>query len=191
MTRSFHRHILHLDPAAEVERIVARLRHDIYDVLRRKGGVLGVSGGVDSAVVLGLAVRALGADSAGRRAASEGFATSVTASFPIESESGGTVVADATSFFLSDTYGIADNLRRAQQGTARVDANRSWIDPARTKAFPRNTEIHSVLTFGIDNAGAAVRRAAPDAGAATFEVHHSLVALPTALVLWFRRKGWI
>ena len=77
-------------------------------------------------------VRALRADSAGRRAASEGFATSVVASFPIESENGGTVVADATSLFLSDTYGIAENVRRAQQGTARVDANRSWIDPART-----------------------------------------------------------
>lgn len=60
MNRSFHRNILHLDPAAEVERIVTQLRHDIYNVLRRKGGVLGVSGGVDSAVVLGLAVRALG-----------------------------------------------------------------------------------------------------------------------------------
>ncbi len=124
--------------------------------------------------------RALRADSAGRRAASEGFATSVVASFPIESENEGMVVADATSLFLSDTYGIGDNVRRAQQGTARVDANRSWIDPARTKAFPRNTEIHAVLTFGIDNPGAAVRRAAPDAGAATFEVHHSLVALPSA-----------
>lgn len=56
----FHRDILRLDPAAETERIVARLRHDIFDVLRRKGGVLGVSGGVDSAVVLALAVRALG-----------------------------------------------------------------------------------------------------------------------------------
>jgi NAD+ synthase len=56
----FHRDILRLDAAAEVERIVARLRHDIYDVLRRKGGVLGVSGGVDSAVALALAVRALG-----------------------------------------------------------------------------------------------------------------------------------
>jgi NAD+ synthase len=58
----FHRDILRLDAAAEVERIVARLHHDIYDVLRRKGGVLGVSGGVDSAVVLALAVRALGAE---------------------------------------------------------------------------------------------------------------------------------
>jgi NAD+ synthase len=63
MIRSrFHRNILQLDPELETERIAARLRHDIYDVLRRKGGVLGVSGGVDSAVVLGLAVRALGTE---------------------------------------------------------------------------------------------------------------------------------
>ena len=59
---AFHRDILRLDPVREVERIVARLRDDVFNVLKRKGGVLGVSGGVDSAVVLGLAVRALGAE---------------------------------------------------------------------------------------------------------------------------------
>ena len=58
-TAVFHRHILALDSAHEVERIVERLRHDIFQVLKRKGGVLGVSGGVDSAVVLALAVQAL------------------------------------------------------------------------------------------------------------------------------------
>jgi hypothetical protein len=124
--------------------------------------------------------RALRADSAGQRAAREAFATSVVASFPIEAETGGTVVADATSLFLSDTYGIAESVRRGQQGNARVDANRSWIDPARTKAFPLNTEIHAVLTFNVDNPGFALRRAAPDAASPTFEVHHSLVALPAA-----------
>jgi hypothetical protein len=123
-------------------------------------------------------VRAIGADSAGQRAAAEGFATSVVASFPIESEANGQIVADATTLFLSDTYGIAETIRRSQQGTARVDANRSWIDPSRTRAFPRNTEIHAVLTFVVDNPGPALRRAAPDAAAPTFEVHHSLVALP-------------
>ena len=123
-------------------------------------------------------VRAPAADSAGRRAASEAFPTSVMASFPIESEDGGVVIADATSLFLSDTYGIGETIRRSQQGAARVDANRSWIDPARSKAFPRNTEIHAVLTFAVDNPGGAVRRAAPDPSAATFEIHHSLVALP-------------
>ena len=123
-------------------------------------------------------VRADGADAAGKRGATEAFATSVVASFPIESEANGVVVADATTLFLSDTYGIAESIRRGQQGNARVDANRSWFDPARTKAFPKNAEIHSVLTFTVDNPGPALRRSAPDAAAPTFEVHHSLVALP-------------
>jgi len=58
----FHRHVLDLDPAQEVERIVTRLRHDVLERLHRRGGVVGISGGVDSAVVLALAVRALGAE---------------------------------------------------------------------------------------------------------------------------------
>jgi hypothetical protein len=123
-------------------------------------------------------VRAEGASAAEKKAASEAFATSVIASFPIESESGGTIVADATSFFLSDTYGIAETIRRGGQGTARVDQARSWIDADRTKAFPKNTEIHAVLTYAVDNAGATLRRSAPDASSVTMEVHHSLVELP-------------
>jgi hypothetical protein len=125
-------------------------------------------------------VRALGADAAAKRAVAESFPTSVIASFPIESEADGIVVVDATSFFLSDTYGIAESLRRGQAGTGRVDAARSWIVAERTKAFPMNTEIHAVLTFNIDAPGFALRRLAPDAGAPTFEVHHSLVALPSS-----------
>jgi NAD+ synthase len=56
----FHRHILRLDAQAETDRIVKHLRCDILESLHRDGGVLGVSGGVDSAVCLALAVRALG-----------------------------------------------------------------------------------------------------------------------------------
>ena len=123
-------------------------------------------------------VRAPGAKPAEQRAAAEAFPTSVVASFPIESEANGTLIVDATSLFLSDSYGIAESIRRGQQGTARVDANRSWIDTTRTKSFPTNTEIHAVLTFGVDNAGQALRRNAPDANSVTMEVHHSLVALP-------------
>lgn len=59
-TKPFHKNILKLDPAKETERIANKLRHDIFYTLKRKGGVLGVSGGVDSAVVLALAVQALG-----------------------------------------------------------------------------------------------------------------------------------
>jgi len=58
--RRFHRDVLKLDCRAEAQRIVERLRHNVLEVLHRKGGVLGVSGGVDSAVVLALSVRAFG-----------------------------------------------------------------------------------------------------------------------------------
>ncbi len=123
-------------------------------------------------------VRAIGADEAGQRAAREAFPFSVIANLPIESEANGAITVDATSIFLADTYGIADGIRRAQGGNGRVDANRSWVDTARTKAFPRNTEVHAVLTFAVDNPGAVLRRAAPEASAPVFELHHSLVMLP-------------
>jgi NAD+ synthase len=62
MKPAFHPQMLDIDPAQESERIIKQLREDIFTTLRKKGGVLGVSGGVDSAVVLALAVEAVGAD---------------------------------------------------------------------------------------------------------------------------------
>jgi NAD+ synthase len=56
----FSRRSLEIDPSREVERIVAALRETVNGVMRRRGGVLGISGGVDSSVVLGLCVRAFG-----------------------------------------------------------------------------------------------------------------------------------
>jgi hypothetical protein len=125
-------------------------------------------------------VRAPGAAAAQQRAVAEGFATSVVAAFPIESEANGTLVVDATSFFLADTYGIAESVRRGQQGAARLDAGRSWIDATRTRAFPKNTEVHAVLTFAVDNPGGTLRATAPDPSSLTMELHHSLVELPPA-----------
>lgn len=123
-------------------------------------------------------IRAQGADEAGVRAAKESFPRSVVASFPIESEANGTLVVDATGYFLSDTYGIGASIRRSQQGAPRLDVSRSWIDSERTKSFPLNTEIHAVLTFAVDNVGFALRRVAADGESPVFEVHHSLVELP-------------
>jgi NAD+ synthase len=58
----FSRNALRIDPAAETDRIVAGLRHQVRQVMRKAGGVVGVSGGVDSAVVLALVVRAFGSE---------------------------------------------------------------------------------------------------------------------------------
>ena len=61
-SRAFDRTALHIEPEAEVNRIAERLRQQVHRDLRRKGAVVGISGGVDSSVVLGLCVRALGAE---------------------------------------------------------------------------------------------------------------------------------
>ncbi len=50
-----------LDPAAEVERITGWMRERLRLDLRKRGLVLGLSGGIDSSLCAALAVRALGA----------------------------------------------------------------------------------------------------------------------------------
>jgi NAD+ synthase len=53
-------HALDLDVSAEIERIAVAIRQTVLEHLRRRGVVLGLSGGIDSSVVAALAVRALG-----------------------------------------------------------------------------------------------------------------------------------
>ena len=54
--------VLKLDPAAEAARIASALRQQVLAAFRRRGAVVGISGGVDSAVVAALCVRAFGAE---------------------------------------------------------------------------------------------------------------------------------
>jgi NAD+ synthase len=54
--------ILRLDPVSETERIVAWIRETVLHKLRRRGAVIGVSGGIDSSVVAFLCARALGSE---------------------------------------------------------------------------------------------------------------------------------
>jgi len=56
--------LLHLDPADAADRIEAAFREMVFGRLRRKGTVVGLSGGIDSSVVAALAVRALGKERA-------------------------------------------------------------------------------------------------------------------------------
>jgi NAD+ synthase len=52
--------VLDLDPDAEVRKITEWLRHAVTRVLNRRGAVVGISGGIDSAVTTALCARALG-----------------------------------------------------------------------------------------------------------------------------------
>ncbi len=61
MANALDWNVLAIDPAAEVERIVAWMRAALAQTLHRRGLVVAISGGVDSSVCAALAVRAVGA----------------------------------------------------------------------------------------------------------------------------------
>jgi NAD+ synthase len=56
----FSREVLRIDPRQEAERIEATIRRLVLGDLRRRGAVVGISGGIDSSVVATLCARALG-----------------------------------------------------------------------------------------------------------------------------------
>ena len=56
----FNRQVLDLDLAQEADQIAERLRHLVVHVLKRRGMVVAMSGGIDSSVTAALAVRAFG-----------------------------------------------------------------------------------------------------------------------------------
>lgn len=58
----FDKDILRLDPSTEVERITTTIREQVLGRLRRRGAVVGISGGIDSSVVAALCARAFGTD---------------------------------------------------------------------------------------------------------------------------------
>ncbi len=57
---NFSRSSLAIDPARESDRIIRFIQQTVRKTMRRNGGVVGISGGIDSAVVLALTVRAFG-----------------------------------------------------------------------------------------------------------------------------------
>ncbi len=62
MTTQFGKQSLELDVAAEVTRLTEFLRRTVQQNMRRAGAVVGISGGIDSAVVLALCAQAFGAE---------------------------------------------------------------------------------------------------------------------------------
>ena len=62
LPNEFSREWLNIDPEVEVNRICEKLRQSVFETLRKKGGVVGISGGIDSSVVLALIVNAIGSD---------------------------------------------------------------------------------------------------------------------------------
>ena len=122
--------------------------------------------------------RALSNDEAERRAVADSFAKSVLWGFKVEAAEGGKVLVDATALFMRDAHGVAERMRSARQGNFRFDESRSAFYLPRTKGFPKNTEVETVITLAGDEPGGLVRSVTPSAQSVTVRQHHSFVELP-------------
>jgi len=112
------------------------------------------------------------------RAVEEAFTPSVYWGFEVEAETGSRVLVDATDFLLRDSHGAARRIEDAGQGTYELDPTRSVFHLPRTKGFPRNTEVETLLTFTSTRPGPLVRSVAANPEAVTLRQHHSFVQLP-------------
>ncbi len=122
--------------------------------------------------------RALSNDEAERRAVADSFARSVIWGFKVEAADAGRVLVDATAFFLRDAHGVVERLRASRQGNYRFDESRSAFHLSRTKGFPKNTEVETIVTVAGDEPGSLLRGVTPTASSVTIRQHHSFVELP-------------
>jgi hypothetical protein len=124
--------------------------------------------------------RAVTNDAAEKRAVEQSFAQSVLWGFTAEAESKGSILVDATAFFMRDAMQVSNTLQRNKQGVYSIDLSRSALFAARTKNFPLNTEFETTITFVTRDVtpGNLVASVAPAADAVTLRMHHSFVQLP-------------
>ena len=128
-----------------------------------------------------LAFRTSSTNPAEELAVRQSFPESILWGFSVAAESpDGTVLLDATDFLLNDAHGVTERLAQLKQGSYKVDLSRSAVVIDDTKAFPKNTEIESELTFTSDSPahGSFVSDVSPDPHAMTLRERTSFIELP-------------
>ncbi|UAB82984.1 zinc-dependent metalloprotease [Zunongwangia sp. SCSIO 43204] len=108
----------------------------------------------------------------------EAFAKSVIYGFDIKEEKDDTFIIDLTPFVMEDAHGVAERLKRGNYGSYKVSKNKSALQLDRTKAFPKNVEFESLLTFEGSPQSGTVRSVVPDAANISVIQHYSFVELP-------------
>ncbi len=57
---AFSRDSVNIDPEKVTNEIVEKLKKDVIQTLKKRGAVIGISGGIDSSIVLALCAKAFG-----------------------------------------------------------------------------------------------------------------------------------
>jgi NAD+ synthase len=136
--RPFNKDILIIrDIDAECNRLIANIREGVLHKLNRLGGVIGISGGIDSSVSMALAVKALGTEN-------------VLAIMLPEQDSSGDSARFAQK--LADQFGvkaITENITEALQGFGCYRRR----DEAVKAVLPEYDPIHYKMKIGIRSSG--------------------------------------
>lgn len=113
-----------------------------------------------------------------KRSIEQAFAKSVLFGFKIVETKEDGIIIDLTPFLMLDAHGVANRLKRANEGTYKVDASKSALSLERTKAFPKNVEFEALLTFSGQPTGQKLRTVTPTASLVSVIQHHSFIELP-------------
>jgi NAD+ synthase len=136
--RPFSKDILIIeDVEAEFERIISSIRENVLHRLHRLGGVIGISGGIDSSVSMALAAKALGTENL------------LAIMLPEQDSSG-----DSARFGqkLADKFrvnAITENITGALKGFGCYDRR----DEAVRKVLPEYDPVHYKMKIGISSSG--------------------------------------
>lgn len=125
-----------------------------------------------------LKFRALTDNDLERKSVEQAFAKSIIGGFKIEEEKNGKYVIDITAFLKRDAHGVSNRLKGSEQGTYKIEEDKSTMNFKRTKAFPKNVEFDVYLTFKGDAKGAWIRSVTPNPELVTVTQHHSFIELP-------------
>lgn len=90
----------------------------------------------------------------------------------------GRLLVDVSSLLLQDSVGMADQIKRAGQGSFKQSKDLSFIDVDQTLAFPINLEFDATVTFTSDDPGREINVTTPIAKSVTLTAHTTLMALP-------------
>ena len=131
----FSNDILHIeDIDSVVNNIILKLKNDVSFQLKRKGAIVGISGGIDSSVTLALAVKALGAEN-------------VLGIMMPEKDSSGD--SKMLALKLADKFGVKtidENITKALEGFGCYDRR----DEAVARVFPEYNPQSYKMKIGIN-----------------------------------------
>jgi hypothetical protein len=113
-----------------------------------------------------------------KQSVEEAFAQSILFGFPIVEQLNTKFLIDVSTFFIADAHGVSNKLEKLKQGKYKLDLSKSAFYLERTKAFPKNVEFETLLTFQGEAEGNFIKSVTPNSSLVTVRQHHSFIELP-------------